>query len=42
MGFGVDALQGWNSDLGIDLCRFDISVAENLLNHSDVGSVLVH
>ncbi len=31
-----------NSNLRVDLGSLDVSMAENLLNHSDVGSVLVH
>lgn len=42
MCLGVDALQGWDCHLSIDLRCLDISVTENLLNDSDVGSVLVH
>ena len=38
----VDALQCWNCHLGVDLRGLNVSVAKNLLNDSDIGSVLVH
>ena len=39
---GVDLLQRTDSDLRIDLRRFDVLVAEHLLDEADVRAVLVH
>ncbi len=42
MRCGMDLLQRPDGDVGIDLRRLQLHMAEHLLDEADVGSVLVH